>query len=277
MVILKPMGAIGSPQDDYVTGPFMKGFTEGYNTMDALASLVFGIIVIKAIRAMGVTNKLGILKATAKSGAVATAFLAIIYVGIAYLGATSTQLLGFMENGGPVLSGASTHYMGTFGSVMLGVIIVLACLTTSIGLITACGEYFHTLFPKISYKVFVIIFSTFCLVVSNFGLTNIITYSVPVLMFLYPLAVVLMLLTFTSPLFNHSRVVYIAATAVAFMISIIDGIKTLCQTLEIDYFPWLDAIIKFYENVLPLYDEGLGWLLPVLAIMLSDRRNCPFV
>ena len=268
MVILKPMGAIGSSQDAYVTGPFMKGFTEGYNTMDALASLVFGIIVIKAIRAMGVTNKVEILKATAKSGAVATAFLAIIYVGIAYLGATSTQLLGFMENGGPVLSGASTHYMGAFGSVMLGVIIVLACLTTSIGLITACGEYFHTLFPKISYKMFVIIFSTFCLVVSNFGLTNIIKFSIPVLMFLYPLAVVLMLLTFTSPLFKHSRVVYIAATAVAFMVSIIDGLKTLCQTLEIDYFTWLKPIITFYENVLPLYNEGLGWLLPVLAIML---------
>lgn len=236
--------------------------------MDALASLVFGIIVIKAIRAMGVTNKMEILKATAKSGAVATAFLAIIYVGIAYLGATSTQLLGFMENGGPVLSGTATHYMGTFGSVVLGVIIVLACLTTSIGLITACGEYFHTLFPKISYKVFVTIFSTFCLVVSNFGLTNIITYSVPVLMFLYPLAVVLMLLTFTSPLFNHSRVVYIAATAVAFMISIIDGLKTLCKTLEIDYFPWLEAIITFYENILPLYEEGLGWLLPVVAVMI---------
>jgi branched-chain amino acid:cation transporter, LIVCS family len=268
MVILKPMGAIDSPQEAYVTGPFMKGFTEGYNTMDALASLVFGIIVIKAIRAMGVTNKSEILKATAKSGAVATAFLAIIYVGIAYLGATSTPLLGFMENGGPVLSGAATHYMGTLGSVMLGVIIVLACLTTSIGLITACGEYFHTLFPKISYKVFVTIFSTFCLVVSNFRLTNIITYSIPVLMFLYPLAVVLMLLTFASPLFNHSRVVYIAGTAVAFMISIIDGLKTLCQTLEIDYFTWMNPIIKFYENVLPLYEEGLGWLLPVLAIML---------
>jgi branched-chain amino acid:cation transporter, LIVCS family len=99
-------------------------------------------------------------------------------------------------------------------------------------------------------------------------LTNIITYSIPVLMFLYPLAVVLMLLTFASPLFNHSRVVYIAGTAVAFMISIIDGLKTLCQTLEIDYFTWMNPIIKFYENVLPLYEEGLGWLLPVLAIML---------
>ncbi|MBO1913512.1 branched-chain amino acid transport system II carrier protein, partial [Microvirga sp. 3-52] len=126
-----------------------------YNTMDALASLVFGIIVINAIRAMGVTNKREILVATAKSGAVATTFLAILYVGIAYLGATSTGVLGLMENGGPVLSGASTHYMGTFGSIILGVIIILACLTTSIGLMTACGEYFHTLFPKVSYKMFV--------------------------------------------------------------------------------------------------------------------------
>lgn len=268
MVIVKPMGAIDSPQGDYLSGPFMKGFTEGYNTMDALASLVFGIIVINAIRAMGVTNKRDILKATAKSGAVATAFLAIIYVGIAYLGATSTEVLGFLDNGGPVLSGASSYYMGTFGSVILGVIIILACLTTSIGLMTACGEYFHTLIPKLSYKLLVTIFTLFCFVVANFGLTNIITYSIPVLMFLYPLAVVLMLLTFTSPLFNHSRVVYIAATAVAFMISIIDGLKTLCQTLEIDYFTWMKPIITFYENVLPLYNEGLGWLMPVLAIML---------
>ena len=86
-------------------------------------------------------------------------------------------------------------------------------------------------------------------------------------MFLYPLAVVLMLLTFTSSLFNHSRVVYIAATAVAFMISVIDGLKTLCALLEIENFGWMNPIIKFYKEVLPLYDEGLGWLLPVLAIM----------
>ena len=93
MVIVKPMGAIGSPQEAYASGAFMKGFTEGYNTMDALASLVFGIIVINVIRSMGVTNKRSILAATAKTGAVATAFLAIIYVGIAYLGATSTKFL----------------------------------------------------------------------------------------------------------------------------------------------------------------------------------------
>lgn len=268
MVVVKPMGAIESPQDTYTIGAFMTGFKEGYNTMDALASLVFGIIVINALRSMGVTSKRGILMATAKTGAVATFFLGIIYVGIAYLGATSTSVLGLFDTGGPVLSGTSTHYFGTFGLVMLAVVILLACLTTSIGLITACGEYFHTLIPKVSYKMFVTFFTTFCFIVANFGLGNIITYSIPVLMFLYPLAIVLMLLTFTSPLFNHSRIVYVAATVVTFMISIIDGLKTLCQLLEIEYFGWLDPIISFYEQVLPLYGDGLGWLVPVLVTTL---------
>lgn len=269
MVVVKPMGAIESPQAAYAGGgAFMTGFKEGYNTMDALASLVFGIIVINVIRSMGVTSKRGILMATTKTGAVATFFLAIIYVGIAYLGATSTQLLGLFDTGGPVLSEASKYYLGTFGLVMLAVVIILACLTTAIGLITACGEYFHMLMPKISYKVFVTIFATFCFIVANFGLANIITYSIPVLMLLYPLAVVLMLLTFTSPLFNHSRVVYITATVVTFMISVIDGFKALCKSLDIAYFDWLAPIISFYDDILPLYSDGLGWLLPVIAATL---------
>jgi len=268
MVVVKPMGTIGSPQGAYASGAFMKGFTEGYNTMDALASLVFGILVINVIRSMGVTNKKAILAATAKTGAVATAFLAILYVGIAYLGATSTQVLGLFDTGGPVLSNASSYYFGAFGSVMLAVIILLACLTTSIGLMMACGEYFHTIMPKISYKIFVTIFTTFCFIVANFGLSNIITFSIPVLMFLYPLAVVLILLTFCSPLFNHSRLVYVSATAIAFMISSIDGLKTLCESLDIDYFGWMAPIVSFYDRTLPFYSEGLGWLLPVLAVML---------
>ena len=77
-----------------------------------------------------------------------------------------------------------------------------------------------------------------------------------------------MLLTFCSPLFNHSRLVYVSATVVAFMISLIDGLKTLCESLEIDYFGWMAPIVSFYERVFPFYNEGLGWLLPVLAVML---------
>lgn len=267
-VIVKPMGSFEAPLDAYSSGAFMKGFTEGYNTMDALASLVFGIIVINAIRGMGITSKKAILSATMKSGIVATIFLSIIYVGIAYLGATSTEKFGLFDTGGPVLSSASSYYFGTFGAVMLAAIIILACLTTSIGLITACGEYFNTLFPKISYKVFVLFFSLLSFTIANFGLANIINYSIPVLMFLYPLAIVLMLLTFLSPLFNHARLVYVSVIAVTFLVSIVDGLKTFCDLFEITYFGWLSPVIDFYKNNLPMYAEGLGWLAPVLVVFI---------
>ncbi|MBT2217021.1 branched-chain amino acid transport system II carrier protein [Virgibacillus dakarensis] len=268
MVITQPMGAIQSPQGAYNEGAFIQGFLEGYNTMDALASLVFGIIVINAIRAMGISSNRGILHATAKSGLVAIALLGVIYVGIAYLGATSTEAFGIFTTGGPVLSSAASYYFGTLGSILLAVVIILACLTTSIGLTTACAEYFHTLFPKFSYKMFVVLFATLTFVIANFGLANIITYSVPVLMFLYPLAIVLMLLTFLSPLFNHSRVVYVSATVVTFIISIFDGLKSLCDSLGIDYFGWMTPIVSFYERALPMYNQGLGWLLPALAVIV---------
>jgi len=268
MVIVKPLGSIEAPQATYTHGAFLKGFMEGYNTMDALASLVFGIIVINSIRSMGVTSTRGILLASAKSGLIATIFLGIIYVGVAYLGATSVRAFGIFDTGGPVLGKASSYYFGTVGTIMLSVIILLACLTTSIGLMTACGEYFHTLIPKISYKMWVLIFSLVSFVIANFGLANIINFSIPVLMFLYPLAIALMLLTFLSKLFNHSRLVYVAAISVTFMISIIDGFKTFCDLVGMKYFGWLAHIVSFYERVLPLYNNGLGWLLPVLISIL---------
>jgi len=79
---------------------------------------------------------------------------------------------------------------------------------------------------------------------------------------------VLMLLAFLSPLFHHSRIVYVSSIVVTFMVSVIDGLKTLCELLEIDYFGWLAPIISFYEETLPMYSEGIGWLLPVVSVIL---------
>lgn len=268
VAVFNPMGAIEAPQEAYESGSFVTGFLEGYNTMDALASLVFGIIIITVIRSMGVTDKGKIFTATAKSGMIAIILLGAIYVGIAYLGATSTSTLGIFDTGGPVLSGAADHYFGLFGSVILAAVIILACLTTAIGLITANAEYFHTLFPKFSYKILVVFFSTLTFIIANFGLANIITYSIPVLMFLYPLAIVLMLLTFLSPLFDHAQLVYVTTITVTFLISIFDGLKAFCESIGIDYFNWMKPILSFYEKILPLYDEGLGWLIPALMIIV---------
>lgn len=132
--------------------------------------------------------------------------------------------------------GAASHYYGTFGSVLLAIAIILACLTTAIGLTVANAQYFHSLMPKFSYKTYVIFFVTITFAIANFGLTNIITYSVPILMFLYPLAIVLILLTFLSPLFKHAQLVYITTISVTFVIGFFDGLKSLAESLGIDYF-----------------------------------------
>src|SRR5699024_11785532 len=94
-----------------------------------------------------------------KSGTDSVILLSVIYVGIAYLGATSSQTFCIFENGGPVLSSSSSYYFGAFGTVLLAIVITLACLTTAIGLVTGCAEYFQTLLPKFSYKTLVVFFA----------------------------------------------------------------------------------------------------------------------
>jgi len=270
VAVTNPMGSIGTPQVGYesTNEAFISGFLEGYNTMDALASLVFAIIVIGVIKSMGITNQREIFKATAKSGIIAISLLGIIYVGIMYLGATSVSLLGIFETGGPVLNGTASHYFGTFGAIILAIVIILACLTTAIGLIIANAEYFHTIFPRINYKTFVVIFATATFIIANFGLENIIKFSIPMLMFLYPLAIVIIMLAFTSKLFNDERSVYIIAIGVTFCISLFDGLKALTGSLEIEHFNWMNPFIDFYAKILPLYAEGLGWFLPAIVVIV---------
>ncbi|MET3576971.1 branched-chain amino acid transport system II carrier protein [Bhargavaea ullalensis] len=267
VAVFRPMGSVLDPEAAYASGSFVKGFTEGYNTMDAIAALVFAIIVTSSIKGMGVTSNKGIMNATFKSGLTAILLLAVLYVGIAWIGATSVQKFGLFKTGGPVLSSAAEYYFGSFGTILMAVVITLACLTTAIGLITACGEYFHLLLPTIGYKTWVFLFTVFSFGVANFGLSTIITYSVPVLMFLYPLAISLLLLTFTSPLFRHARLVYVSATAVAFIIGLADGLKALAESLETE-FGWLNPVIHLLEEYLPFYDDGLGWVVPVIAVMV---------
>ncbi|PIC65189.1 branched-chain amino acid transport system II carrier protein [Sporosarcina sp. P13] len=266
MTIINPIGEIQAPQEPYTETPFFAGFLDGYNTMDALASLVFGIIVIKALHVMGIKSKKEVLTSTAKTGFVAAGFLAIIYLGIAYLGATSVELFGYLDGGGAVLSQTASHFFGSIGLVLLSVVIMLACLTTAIGLLTACGEYFHSIIPRISYKVFVVFFSTFCLIVANFGLHNIIKFSLPVLVLLYPLAMVLMLLTFAGPLFRQSRLVYQAATITAFVVSFVEALVKFYSLIEQQMPNWLAFIQELYVDFIPYYEQGIGWLIPVLLV-----------
>ncbi|MFJ7406388.1 MULTISPECIES: branched-chain amino acid transport system II carrier protein [unclassified Lysinibacillus] len=275
--IVKPMGHFQQPIGDYIQSSFMTGFKEGYNTMDALASLAFGIVVINAIKSAGITDRKEIAKATWTSGIFAMALMTLIYGLITYMGASSIEAVGTFENGGLIFAAVADHYFGSFGAILLAVIIVLACLKTSIGLITSCSEFFHEVFPKISYKWFVFILCVVSFSIANFGLNNIIQFAIPVLMFLYPLAIVLILLALSSSLFNNKQAVYASAMFLTFFVSLIDGYNALVNSIPEAKLSFLDSVAELYSNVLPLYDIGLGWILPavigvIIGLAMPSRK-----
>jgi LIVCS family branched-chain amino acid:cation transporter len=225
--------------------------------MDALAGFVFGIIVIEAIRTRGATTKRRMLVVCGEAALISAAMLAIIYSVLSYLGATSVSLTGYLGNGGEVLTAVSHHYFGIYGGVILGMIVLCACLTTSIGLTTACSTYLHKLTPKVPYRAYAIGMSIFSALLANIGLTELISISVPVLKILYPLAIVLMVLTFLHRLFGGRRPVYLGSLLFAFFISLIHNLND-AGVSTFGVHGWL-------EDNLPLYAQGLGWILPAIV------------
>ena len=263
--IFAPMGSFEAPTGNYVGEAFMTGFKEGYNTMDALASLAFGIIVINAIKRNGITEKKQIAKATWKAGIFAMALMMLIYGLITYMGASSIHAIGSFENGGQIFAAVADHYFGSYGAILLAIIIVLACLKTSIGLITACSEFFHEVWPRVSYKAFATILCIVSFAIANVGLSNIITFAVPVLMFLYPLAIVLIIFALAAPLYRNKQLVLAIAILFTFFISIIDGYNALISSVPAMEVGFLTNIANVYADVLPLYSIGLGWIVPAIV------------
>ncbi|WP_416190705.1 branched-chain amino acid transport system II carrier protein [Neisseria sp. CCUG12390] len=266
---MNPMGALTEAQGDFAVRPFAKGILEGYGTMDALASLVFAIIVIDAVRAMGVDNRAELLRTTTIAGVVAASCLALVYLMIGYMGATSVAGLGLQENGAAVLSKTAQYYFGNGGNILLSVIVFLACLSTAIGLIVANAEFFNRLCPGISYKTFVTVFTVVSMVFANKGLAGIISFSIPVLMLLYPLTVVIILLAFLHNLFGGGRIVYICTIFFTLIVGILDAYKAA--------FGFSNETAAAINNALPLYDIGLGWVLPaVVGFILGCILNAVF-
>jgi len=209
------------------------------------------------VKEKGAVTKKDIMLSIAKAGVIASGLLAVIYTSLSFIGASSVSGLGTLDNGGAVLSGASSHYFGSFGALLLSVIVFGACLTTSIGLITACSSYFNKLMPRVSYKMFVIVLSLFSAVFANFGLSQLIAISVPVLVGIYPLAIALMALTFLHPIFKGKKEVYQGSMLFTFVVSLFDGLNAA----GISFAP----INDLFGAILPLYDVGLGWIVPAIA------------
>ncbi len=259
--IFTPMGTIQEAKNEYISQSFFHSLVEGYLTMDVIAALVFGIIIINALKAEGVTRKGPVLRAMIIAGFIAALGLTFVYFSLSYIGATSVEAIGTQGNGGAILALASTVLYGGAGTTILAITIILACLSTSIGLVSACAQYFSTIFPRLSYKAYVVLFATFSALIGNFGLEQLINISLPALMMIYPLAIVLMLLSFIDKSFNRRPIVYILSLAATAFVSIFDGLTVA----DIDVAP-ITSLLEY----LPLYEQKIGWLVPaVIAFIIG--------
>ena len=263
--LLAPGAAVSAvePVEAYRSDAFFPALIEGYGTMDAIAGLAFGIVVIDVIRRMGVDNDDAIAEDVLSSGLLTGALMALIYVVSIVVGAQSRGLFELSENGGIALTQIAGHYLGGVGLFILAFTITFACLKTSIGLVTACAETFSKMTNgKISYRSWAILFTVFSFAVSNIGLSAIIEYSIPMLMLIYPPAIALILLAFLGKFFAHDRTVYITTMTGTWAAAIFDCMKTLPAPVQAALH--LDAPIAFAAAHLPLFDKNLGWLLPAV-------------
>lgn len=267
--LTSPLGDVSTvePSGSYAANAFTAGVLEGYNTMDALASLAFGIIVVNAIRSLGVKEPAAVAKSTVLAGVFSSLFMGLIYVLVIVMGAQSRGLFPVSANGGEALSLIAGHYFGGVGALILAATVTLACLKTAVGLITSCSETFVQLFPAgPSYRIWAVGFCAISFLIANLGLNAILSYSTPVLMFLYPLSIVLILLTLGGGLFGNDRGVLRWTIGFTMAASVIDLLRTLPEGTRT--LLHLEPLVTFAETYLPLCRLGFGWVCPALAGLL---------
>ena len=256
---ISPLGTPQAPTKNYATPvtAVMQGILDGYNTLDAIASFIFATLVISFVKEGGVTHPKAIMKQVLLSGSIAVALLAFIYIFIAKIGADSVTPLGILETGAPVLAGSAKILFGNLGAAILAVIVLLACLSTSVGLVTCCAAYFMRLLGHFSYKTYAVIFCVISYLVGLFGLKTIIVSTIPVLMFIYPLLVALICLIFLDKFFGGRQCVYAWTIAFTFVMATIN----LLETAGVN----LGSFETMLQTYVPLHTFGMGWI-PFAAV-----------
>ncbi|AOR22830.1 branched-chain amino acid transport system II carrier protein [Clostridium taeniosporum] len=256
--IFKPLGGYGLATGEYLSSPLAKGFLEGYMTMDTIAALNFGIVIAFAIKSKGINEEKGVISTSIKAGIIAGTMLIAIYSMLAHLGATSGSVFGTTETGAETLTNVMTYLFGKPGVILLAAIFTVACLTTCVGLITSCSEYFTTLNSRINYKTYVRILALSSMILANMGLSKILAISVPVLNAIYPIAIMLILLGILNNTFGGSPIVYKLTLLFTGIVSIVDAISQ--SGIKVD------ILVNIFSK-LPLYSQGLGWVLPAVCGM----------
>lgn len=266
-------GSLPAPTETYAHSPGAVGALDGYNTMDALASLAFAVVLLEAVRGLGVTQPRRVAAELTRAGIIAAVGMGAIYSCLAVLGANAHGLVEREENGAVALAAIADYAFGPPGHILAALTMLAACVKTAIGLVAACVETFSDLAPgRLSARAWAIAFTAVSLVLANVGLDAIISAAVPVLQLLYPLAIVLIFLGLVDKVVRGRRLAHLLPMLGAGVVSVLSFLAALPERLA-----GIPGVAARVGEVLPGFEWGIGWLLPaavgLLVGLVADRRK----
>ena len=242
-----------APTEEYAASPFPAGLMEGYFTMDSLAALAFGILVISAIKEQKIANP---LPGTTMAALGAGALLGTIYLGLAIMGSRIPEGQSY-KDGATLLSHASLQVLGFPGQVVLGGVVLLACLTTAVGLLASWAGYANTVWPAVSFKRHLLVGSAASLILASLGLDAILTVTGPITLLLYPLAICLVVVTLLDAIApGRLRSAYLWPVSVAGALGLVSALAKAGWRTPSDLL-----------SRTGLWDDSTGWILPALIAL----------
>ena len=252
--IMNPVGIVGPAHGDYQSIPFFKGLIEGYLALDGFAGLVFAILVVEALNQFKITEKKAMVKSTLLCSLIAGALLSIVYAALVVVGA-QTSTMELFANGGTLLTTVTFSLFGKAGNLILAIAVILACLTTSIGLSCSFSDFIAKTFPRFTYRQVLITICVFSFLIANIGLSQLIALVLPILVTTYPLVVILVVVGLLDPWLKSHTEIMKMGMIFAFPFALLDGFKT--AKIAIPYLS--DLALK-----VPFFDLGIGWLIPAI-------------
>ncbi|MFS9092977.1 branched-chain amino acid transport system II carrier protein [Streptococcus timonensis] len=270
IIILVILGAFkygaNAPQtatEAYQISAFGAGFLEGYNTLDALASVAFSVIAVQTLKQLGFSSKKEYISTIWVVGIVVAIGFSALYIGLGFLGNHFPMTEEAMKGGTPgvyILSQATQEIFGSTAQLFLAAMVTVTCFTTTVGLIVSTAEFFNGRFPQISYKVYATVFTLIGFAIANLGLDAIIKYSVPVLVILYPITITIVMIVIVN------KIVPLSKPGMQLTMGIVTAIavtSVLASSFEI-------ATLTNLINSLPFANASLPWLVPaIIGILLS--------
>lgn len=253
MIVVGIVNPLGPIESEPTVNAVREGTYNGYQTLDVIAAMIFIIIIANSARDKGYTDKGSLAGAVMRSAVVATVLLLVIYGGLTFLGATTGTLADYQGLDQTSLLVAITRGLfGNIGVILLGIIVLFACWTTAIGLISAVSEYFVELSNgKLKYTTLVTVMVIFSWVVSNFGVSTIIQVSAPLLNLIYPGLLVLIILAFFHKQIKNNNIYRCAA----YFAMITSALEILAGF----------GLPTGFVSVLPLSDMGFAWIIPAIV------------